>query len=128
MRERTISRNIITTTCEAKVINLDTCEVSDSSITISGKHTCESALKVLKSKDSYPFQTIKVLSVETIEQLRIMTEDDFIKYSTAADKRYMTKKGKEQEQQEQEQEQQEQEQEQQEHEQETKQTKKRGRK
>ena len=122
MRERTISRNVVSTTCEAKVINRDTCELSDVEITITGKHTAESALKVLKSKDISPMQTIKVLSVETVEQLRIMTEEDFIKYSKPADKRYMTKKEQQEAEQEQEQEKEA------EQEQEAKQIKKRGRK
>lgn len=88
MRKKVITRTINTTTCNAKVIDTHTNNVTDDVFSITGKHDEKSALKKLKSQyDNEDRKVIHVVSVDVKSALYGMDEDTFMNHAEIIDKK-----------------------------------------
>ena len=92
MRTRTISRTINEVVAKAVVYDGTQGTIAEKEYTLTGKMKIEEALKYLKKNyETIDYKIVTVKELTTVEQLYIMTEEDFIKYAKKADKRYLTK-------------------------------------
>lgn len=79
-----VTRTIDTTNIKALVVNLETREIETRGITLSGKHTKESADKVLRKRENELDHGLRYVGIDELEnntKLYGMTEDEFIKLS-----------------------------------------------
>lgn len=91
MKKSIISRTITTTTCKALSVNLEDRSVKEISCNVPAKYdTTDKALAFLRKDNSL---IVSVLSVEKIEKLVGMYEDDFIANATAFDNRSKENRG-----------------------------------
>ena len=91
MRERMVTRTIVSTKVIAFVANKETGETGKKVYTISGSLDEQAAEKYLRKKYETPlFKICYVISVETVEQIYGMSETDFIAHA-AVMKDYFTK-------------------------------------
>ena len=87
MRKKVITRTINTTTCNAKVIDTHTNNVTDEVFAITGKHDEKSALKKLKNQfDNEDRKIIHVVSVDVKSALYGMDEDTFMNHAEIINK------------------------------------------
>lgn len=91
MKNSIISRTITTTSCKALAVNLEDRSVKEITCNVPSKYeTAEKALAYLRKDNSL---IVSVLSVEKIEKLVGMYEEDFIANATAFDNRSKENRG-----------------------------------
>lgn len=91
MKKSIISRTIATTTCKAITVNLEDRSVKEINCAVPSKYdTVDKALAYLRKDNSL---IVSVLSIEKIEKLVGMYEEDFVKNATAFNERSKENRG-----------------------------------
>ena len=88
-RERMVTRTVKVTRIEVLCLDIETANPEINIYELTGTYTEEKALK--KAKETYETQTLKLVSVNRIEEkekLYGMRELDFIKYAVEMDSRF----------------------------------------
>ena len=92
MRTRLVTRTINEVTANTVIYDVVAGEIKTVNYTLTGKMDKDVALKALKK--AHETDTIKVVtvnSIDVVEQLYGMSEEEFIKVAKKIDKRYATK-------------------------------------
>lgn len=84
MRESMVTRTILGTRVTAIVMDTNTCESSNVTYEIGGKHNNDEKLlnKVRKEHDTEDYKVVKIVYVEPFEKRYGMKESDFIAHAT----------------------------------------------
>lgn len=80
MRESMVTRTVLGTKVTALVLDTNTCEPTNVTYEIGGRHTNDEKLlnKVRKEHDTEDFKIVKIVAVEPFEKRYGMKESDFI--------------------------------------------------
>lgn len=80
MRESMVTRTILGTKVTVLAMDTNTCEPTNVTYEIGGKHTNDEKLmnKVRKEHDTEDFKVVKIVAVEPFEKRYGMKESDFI--------------------------------------------------
>lgn len=84
MRESMVTRTVIGTKVSALVMDTNTCEPSNVTYEIGGRHTNDEKLlnKVRKEYDTEDLKVVKIVAVEPFEKRYGMKESVFIAHAT----------------------------------------------
>lgn len=84
MRESMVTRTVLGTKVTVLALDTFTCETTDVTYEIGGRHTNDEKLlnKVRKEHDTEDFKIVKIVAVEPFEKRYGMKESDFIAHAT----------------------------------------------